>query len=284
VTPAIGPGRKATSAPASSDLPKRLGSALVLAAIGLGAVVASPWTFAALIAGAGAAVTWEWSRLVRGRDIDPAMATQGAAVAAVAFLVTLRRPELAAIALALGLAGIAVATRGKARFWSLFGLIYTAVPAWALVLLRSDPTHGIIAVLYVISIAILTDTASYAGGRLLGGPKLAPRISPQKTWSGLIVGLAVPTLAGFAFAPSALGTSPYWLAFFSLILAAACQIGDLTESAIKRRFGVKDMSGIIPGHGGVLDRIDGLLFAALAAAAIVAFRGIDNPGQALLLW
>jgi phosphatidate cytidylyltransferase len=265
-------------------MPKRLGSALVLAAIGLGAVVASPWTFASLIAGAGAVVAWEWSRLVRGRDIDPAMAMQAAAIAAIALLVTLRRPELAAIALALGLAGIAFATRGEARLWSLFGLLYIAVPAWALVLLRSDQSHGITAVLYVICVAILTDTASYAGGRLLGGPKLAPRISPQKTWSGLIVGLAVPTLAGFAFAPWALGTSPFWLAFISLILAAACQIGDLTESGIKRRFGVKDMSGIIPGHGGVLDRIDGLLFAALAAAAIVAFHGIDNPGQALLLW
>lgn len=284
MTRAIGPGRKATSAPANSDLPKRLGSALVLAAIGLGAVLASPWTFAALIAGAGAAVAWEWSRLVRGRDIDSAMAVHAAAVAAIALLVTLRRPELATIALALGLAGIAVTTRQETRLWSLFGLLYTAVPAWALIVLRSDQSHGITAVLYVICVAILTDTASYAGGRLLGGPKLAPRISPQKTWSGLIVGLAVPTLAGFAFAPSALGTSPYWLAFVSLILAAACQIGDLTESAIKRRFGVKDMSGIIPGHGGVLDRIDGLLFAALAAAAIVAFRGIENPGQALLLW
>ena len=283
MTPAIGPGPEAKSAPASSDLPKRLGSALVLAAIGLAAVVASPRTFAALIAGAGIVVAWEWSRLVRGRDIDVAMAMQAGAVAAIAFLVTLGRPELAGIVLVLALAGIAFATSGEARLWSVFGLPYAALPAWALLLLRSDSSHGITAVLYVITIAILTDTASYAGGRLLGGTKLAPRISPQKTWSGLIVGLAVPTLAGFAFA-SALDTSPWWLAFVSLLLAGACQIGDLTESAIKRRFGVKDMSGIIPGHGGVLDRIDGLLFAALAAAAIVAFRGMTNPGQALLIW
>jgi len=162
-------------------------------------------------------------------------------------------------------------------------LAYAALPAAALVWLRGDPALGAVAVVYLFAVAWTTDTASYAGGRLIGGPKLAPRISPRKTWSGFIVGAVTPALVGYAFALALKGTSPLKLALVSVALALACQMGDLVESWVKRRFGAKDMSQMIPGHGGLLDRIDGLLFAAILAA-LIALRDPANPGRGLLIW
>ena len=128
-----------------------------------------------------------------------------------------------------------------------------------------------------------TDTASYIAGRLIGGAKLAPSISPRKTWSGFIVGALTPALVGVAFAAALKSSSAIWLALVSVALALACQMGDLVESWVKRRFGAKDMSQLIPGHGGLLDRIDGLLFAAVLAA-LIALRDPANPGRGLLIW
>src|SRR5438552_212248 len=149
--------------------------------------------------------------------------------------------------------------------------------------MASAVVRGAVALLYLFAVAWTTDTASYAGGRLIGGPKLAPRISPHKTWSGLILGTLAPGLVGYAFAAVLKGTSGWRLALASIAIAAACQIGDLSESAVKRRFGAKDMSHLIPGHGGLLDRIDGLLIAAIAAA-LIALRDPANPGRGLLIW
>jgi phosphatidate cytidylyltransferase len=149
--------------------------------------------------------------------------------------------------------------------------------------LRSDPIYGVPAVLYVLVVAATTDTSAYAFGRLIGGPKLAPRASPNKTWSGFVAGTVAAALAGYAFAVVLGGTSAWALAFIGLGLALACQIGDLAESAVKRHFGVKDMSGLIPGHGGLFDRIDGLLLAALVAG-LIALRDAAHPGQGLLIW
>jgi len=143
--------------------------------------------------------------------------------------------------------------------------------------------YGAIALLYLFAIAWTTDTASYAVGTLVGGPKLAPRISPRKTWSGFIIGALVPALIGYAFALILDDTGPFELAAVSVVLALACQAGDLFESAVKRRFRAKDMSQLIPGHGGLLDRIDGLLAAAVLAG-LIALRDPAAPGRALLIW
>jgi phosphatidate cytidylyltransferase len=149
--------------------------------------------------------------------------------------------------------------------------------------LRADKDFGAAAVLYLFAVAWTTDTASYGAGRLIGGPRFAPRISPQKTWSGFIVGVLTPTLVGLVFAHALGSTSALKLAFVSLALALACQAGDLVESWVKRRFGAKDMSQMIPGHGGLLDRVDGLLFAAVLAG-LIALRDIANPARGLLIW
>jgi phosphatidate cytidylyltransferase len=196
----------------------------------------------------------------------------------------LDRPDLALFVL--GAAGVAIALTGsgaKQVAWSLGGLIYAAPPVWALAWLRNDASFGAVAILYLFATAATTDTASYAAGRLLGGPKLAPSISPNKTWSGFLVGAAAPAIIGYAFAVALGDTSPLRLSLLSVALALACQVGDLIESAVKRRFGAKDMSQLIPGHGGLLDRIDGLLLAAVLAG-LIALRDTAEPARGLLIW
>ena len=261
----------------------RVASAVVLAALALGATLLSPWTFLILVMAGGVIVAWEWGRLTRGNGFDGTAVVAGVSVAAIAVFVSLGRPDFAlfvftAACIAIGL----TAATGRAG-WSLAGLAYAALPAFALVWLRGDPALGAAAVLYLFAVAWTTDTASYAAGRLIGGPKLAPRISPKKTWSGFIIGALAPALVGYAFAVALKGTSPWRLALVSVALALACQMGDLAESWVKRRFGAKDMSQMIPGHGGLLDRIDGLLFAAILAA-LIALRDPANPGRGLLIW
>lgn len=270
--------------PRKPEMVARLVSALVLAALALTAVLASRWSFALLVVVAGGIVSWEWARLVRASGFDSIALLQTLTVAAVAVLGTLRHPDLVALAIALGGAGIGLSSiAGGSIGWALAGLAYAAFPAWALVWLRSDQSLGGAAMLYLLAVAWTTDSASFAAGRLLGGPKLAPRISPKKTWSGLIVGALVPSLIGFAAAKILEAPSALWLALVSVVLAAFCQLGDLGESALKRRFGVKDASRLIPGHGGLLDRIDGLLIAAMAAA-LIALRDSSSPGRGLLIW
>jgi phosphatidate cytidylyltransferase len=262
----------------------RAGSAFLLAAVTLGAIVASPWTFLLLMIVAGAILAWEWGRLVRGRGVDAIALIQAAGIAAVAIAAMLGRFDLAlavliAALIVIGLVSFASSHAGS----SIAGLLYTALPIGALVWLRSDPAYGIAAVLFVYLMAWTTDSVSYAAGRLMGGPKLAPSVSPNKTWSGFIVGALAPGLAGYAFALLVGETSAWRMALIGVALALACQMGDLVESAVKRRFGVKDMSGLIPGHGGLFDRVDGLLLAALLAG-LIALRDPANPGQGLLIW
>ena len=221
---------------------------------------------------------------MRKAGFDGIALLQAASVAVVTVTIALSRPGLALIATVVALAGtVLLGLSSTALGWSLLGIAYSVLPASAMVWLRADPTLGAMALLYLLVVAWTTDSASYAGGRLIGGPKLAPKISPQKTWSGLVIGTLAPSVVGFAFAFFLKDTSAWRLALVSVVIAAACQIGDLGESAVKRRFGAKDMSNLIPGHGGLLDRIDGLLIAAIAAA-LIAMRDPTNPGRGLLIW
>ncbi len=267
-----------------SELLKRTISAIAFAALALGVTIASLWTFVLIMFVAGVVLAWEWGRLVRGNGFDAIALIQAVSTGAVAILVAFGRLDLAALLL-----GASFATVGFAHFatphvsWSTAGLLVTALPIGALVWLRGDPAYGTAAVLFVFAIAWATDTVAYAVGRLVGGPKLAPRISPNKTWSGFIGGVLVPGLVGYGFALALGGTSVLGLALVGVVLALACQMGDLLESAVKRRFGVKDMSSLIPGHGGLFDRIDGLLLAGLIAG-LIALRDVANPGQGLLIW
>jgi phosphatidate cytidylyltransferase len=266
------------------ELVTRVASGLVLAALAIGAAVISPWTFLLLVIAASCVIAWEWGRLTRGDGFDRIAVVQMIGVALALTLLALGRPIFALGAL--GLTALAIAAAGPSTQslpWALAGLAYAALPGAALIWLRSDVTLGGTAVLYLLAVAATADTAAYAAGRLIGGPKLAPRVSPNKTWSGFAAGLLAPALVGVAFAAYLGGTSAVSLALVSVALALACQMGDLAESAVKRSFGTKDMSALIPGHGGLLDRIDSLLFTAVLAS-LIALRDPVNPASGLLIW
>lgn len=186
-------------------------------------------------------------------------------------------PPLSALA---AIAGLTAATalvarlRGHPHCWLLAaGLAYMAIPVLALWWLRQVPDDGLWLVLWLFLVVWATDIGGYAVGRKVGGPRLAPRISPGKTWSGLAGAMAAAALVS-AVAGLLLGAAqPAVLALLAAVLAVVAQIGDLTESAVKRKFGAKDSGALIPGHGGLLDRIDGLLAAAPALALILALTG-----------
>jgi phosphatidate cytidylyltransferase len=139
--------------------------------------------------------------------------------------------------------------------------------------LRQDPQVGLAVTLWILALVWATDTGAYFAGRLIGGPKLAPAISPKKTWSGLLGGMIAAAVVGAAAAALREDWAPATLAAASVILAVIAQGGDLLESSIKRHFGVKDASGLIPGHGGLMDRVDGLLTVAIAVASVIRLQG-----------
>jgi len=163
---------------------------------------------------------------------------------------------------------------GLQRRWAWLGVGYIALPAAALIVLR-EPDGGLDLVVWLVLVVIATDSLAYAAGRSLGGPKLAPRISPNKTWAGFAGGMVGAALVG-GVAASLLAWPLTWpplrAALLAALLAAVAQLGDLFESWLKRRAGVKDSGHIIPGHGGVLDRLDGYLFAAPVFAIVIALE------------
>ena len=284
--PSDGEGAGAKRPP--TELSMRVYSALILISIALFLTLTSVESFALLITLFISAMAWEWGRLVRGEGLDTAFGVQIVTTAAAA-LATVQGCLACAVwaviagSFAVFLIRSADVERPQA-WWSAAGVFYAGLPAVALIWIRGDPAYGWLAILYIFIIVWTTDSAAYLFGRWIGGPKLAPRISPKKTWSGLIGGAASAGLAGLAFALIVDGAFSPRLALLAIVLALISQIGDLGESAIKRTFGRKDTSGLIPGHGGVLDRIDGLLFAALAAGLLAWSIDPANPGRALLLW
>jgi phosphatidate cytidylyltransferase len=169
--------------------------------------------------------------------------------------------------------------------WVAVGIFYAAAMFIAPVVLRADAQFGMAVILLLFAVVWTTDIVGYFAGRAIGGPKLAPSVSPKKTWSGAIAGLVVAVLIvvlATRFIPQAkVGV----LIALTIVLSIVSQAGDLAESALKRHFGAKDASQIIPGHGGVMDRLDGFWAATLCAAIIgVARGGLAEPGRGLLIW
>ncbi|MFZ1108219.1 MAG: phosphatidate cytidylyltransferase [Rhodomicrobium sp.] len=272
----------------NSELATRINSALVLAGLTLALTYAGTQTFAALILFATSLMSWEWGRVVRGVGVDWIFALQTAAIVAAGFLTLMKWPELA-VALIIAATWLAFRMHKAAKlprdpWWSAAGVYYAGFPAIALIAIRQDPEYGFYAILYLFLVVWSADTGAFFVGRLIGGPKLAPKISPNKTWSGFIGGALAACLAGALFAVWLGQTSILALAALSAAFAVIAQGGDLGESFIKRCFGVKDSSGLIPGHGGVLDRLDGLVFAAIGAGLIAAAADPLKPGRALLVW
>lgn len=233
-------------APARSNLALRVISSAVMAPATVLIAWIGGWLFVLFWAAAACIVLWEWSHLVIG-----ARPSRYSAFAA----------------------------------WMLAGLVYAGVLLLAPLWLRRDPALGFVALLFLFAVVWATDIAAYFAGRAIGGPKLWAAVSPNKTWSGALggtlggvaAGLAICFFAGLDLAPK--------LVLVALALSVASQAGDLLESAIKRHFGAKDASHLIPGHGGLMDRLDGFLTAGLLAAMVGLWRGgFDAAAQGLLVW
>ena len=266
------------------DFVPRAFSAAVLAVVALTGNWAGPVPFAILVLAIAVVMSWEWSRIVRGGALDAALLVQGSVAAAAVVLTAWGAPHWAvALVLAGTMAVLAIAPRPNVML-SALGVSYVGLPAVAMVWLRSGDASGAAAIFFIFAIVWTTDTFAYICGRLIGGPKLWPALSPGKTWSGSLGGFAFAALAGAACAVLLPPTAPLALAVVAVCLSIVSQIGDLAESALKRAFAVKNASDLIPGHGGFMDRMDGVVTAASMAAVLAAMRGVHSPAQALLYW
>jgi len=247
----------------------------------VGAVFTGGLVFATIVAAAAIAALREWHRLINGGRIAREMIpTSLAMVAAVLLIHQMNGLPLALAAIALGALGAAVsaAIRSITVLWPIpwhaFGALYLGLPVISLALLRDDPRGS--AIVGGLFVAVWTaDTAALLLGRLIGGPKLAPELSPNKTWAGFVGG----TLA----AGAAESVYVFWLGgaalegvAFGIVIALSGHCGDLFESWVKRQFRAKNTGSLIPGHGGMLDRVDSLLFAAPVCMAMIYLAGF-NP-------
>ncbi len=277
--------RNMSPSPASQETRVRVVAGVALAALTVTLVYASVASTILLLTAAAVVMAWEWQGIVRPDGGRWGLGLHVGIVLAVGSAVFLGSHDVALGLVLLGTFGVLLAARpGHLEGWRAVGVLYTALPLIALAWLRADPEFGILAVLFVVFCVAATDTGAYFSGRALGGPKFAPRISPNKTWSGFLGGVGLAGLAAWGVAWGGDLPVPGWLAAFGVALGAISQMGDLFESFVKRKFGVKDASQIIPGHGGVMDRVDGLIFAALFAAFIALLRNPDLPGAGVLVW
>lgn len=265
-----------------ADLAPRLASGLAMGALAAVCTFLGAAPFAALVIVVTLLLSWEWGRLVHGREGDLVIAVQACAAGGAAVLAALGFVGLGLLALPIGAILATLLSLGRHSTFSALGVFYAGVPAVALIWLRSD-TMGLLAVVFVIVVVIASDTAGFLAGRLMGGPKLWQRISPNKTWAGVIGAVVASSVAAALFWFVVPGSSVARLAAMGLVLSFVAQAGDLAESAIKRRFGAKDASTLIPGHGGVMDRVDGLVAAATAVGLLAFVINVHSPAQALLL-
>jgi phosphatidate cytidylyltransferase len=264
-----------------AELGPRIVSGLVLIAAALAAAWFGGDWFALFWLAAAALVLWEWLLLIGVRRRRFGCLVIGAAALAIAAPLGVRAaPDFGFGAiLAAALAIAALAERGR-RLWSMAGLLYAGATVLPITLLRSSPSSGLAAVVWLLAVVWGTDTLAYFGGRLFGGPKLWPRLSPSKTWSGFVIGVCGGALVGLAVAP--VSVNNWTLLMLGLAMGATAQAGDLFESTLKRHFNVKDTSSLIPGHGGVMDRLDGFIAASLYAVLVGGLRaGFAAPAQGL---
>lgn len=277
-----------SNAPASAlgDLGVRVLSALVLAPVVLGAVWLGGWPFSLLLAVAAVLMAQETARLL----FDDGSPRRTALLAVTALVgIALASMGLEAAALAAAAAGLAFALavrswKREALWPALVAYPYLLLPLVGLIWLRADPALGLAAVFWLLATVWAIDICAYFAGRFIGGPKLAPRISPKKTWAGLVGGMA-GAIAVAVVASIWLGSgSPLWLSLVAIALTLIEQAGDFAESALKRRAGVKDSGTLIPGHGGILDRVDGLVAVIAGAAILALMHNAAHPAAGVLIW
>jgi phosphatidate cytidylyltransferase len=265
-----------------NDFRVRLASGVVMATAAALLTVAGSVPFAVLVAAAALLVSWEWGRLVHGPENGAVLAVLLGTTGVAAFLAAIGYVALGLLALPIGAILATVLSLGRNSLFSALGIFYAGFPAVALIWLRSDPWHGLLATVFVIAIVATSDTAAFFSGRLLKGPLLWERVSPNKTWAGMIGALAACAVVGALFWFAVPEGSALRLGVTGAVLSFVAQVGDLAESALKRRFGAKDAGSLIPGHGGVMDRVDGVIAAASAVGLVAVVVDVYSPASALL--
>ncbi|SDA53629.1 phosphatidate cytidylyltransferase [Sinorhizobium sp. NFACC03] len=264
-----------------TELKLRIASGVVLAAVALAATWFGGLAFQLLSVLIALLVYYEWSTITALVERDfQGNAFGWLSIVVIAGLVVTGYIgySLPFLAFGLGAALLWVLTQ-KTSWWLPGGIAYAGLTGISLAALRGADDLGLIATLFVFAVVWATDIFAYFTGRAIGGPKLAPRISPGKTWSGAIGGTICGILAGVAVFMAYFSLQDLRIPIIALVLSVASQVGDLFESFIKRRFGVKDSSRLIPGHGGVMDRVDGLIFACVAALILVMVQYFVSDGR-----
>ena len=260
-------------------------SALAIAALALFCIWMGGIWIAILGAAAALVMMLEWRSITaeHGAAARLQAAPYAIAVAGGVLLLPVAQGWLAVLCLFAGAAAglLLDASRGRLRagLWSGAGALYVGGAAMALAALRGFDPFGLLTIVWAVLVVIAADVGGYFAGRTIGGPKLWRRVSPNKTWAGMVGGVALAVLVGGLFSWATTGTDYVQVCSVSALAALVSQAGDLGESALKRRFGVKDSGTILPGHGGLLDRLDGHL-PAIIVAALVTF----SRGEAVFVW
>jgi phosphatidate cytidylyltransferase len=277
------------AATGNANLLLRIAAALVLAPLAIAAGYAGGWLWIASVTMVAIGLYIEWLMVVGLVGERRALICGTIALAIAGACLVFGHIAAAWIILAVGLAAVAMLS-SRLRHWSAAGFLYAAAAQMASVLLRFDTEMGFAALVFVFLIVWVTDIGGYFAGRGIGGPKLWSRVSPKKTWAGAIGGFTASLAVAAAFAALAprLGSRPLAigpLLGLGAVLSIVSQLGDLFESAVKRHFGVKDSSHLIPGHGGLMDRLDGFIAAMVVAVIFGLLRGgVDGAGRALMVW
>ncbi len=256
----------------ASKLFKRIIMIVLLAPIALAIVWYGGRLFSALIAFASIMLIFEWTRIVERTEFSTAFYVLSFTAIFSIFLAAGGFYELAYGGALLGGAVSAVSEKlkGRSSQWPLIGVLYLIIPCIAFVWIRNGPAAGRSLSLLLLIAVWATDIGAYIFGKLIGGPRMAPSISPGKTWAGTFGGILTSMTGCAMFALFASDNWPVWiLALIGISLSIATVVGDFAESALKRYFGIKDSGGYIPGHGGLLDRLDGMLFATVALALVL---------------
>lgn len=283
--PGAPPGAPSGTAKKRSDLPLRVVSSLVLVPLVIGITYVGGWPFALLWGFAAVGIWYEWSALVSNGVHRPALLAGGLALAAATVFAGMGRPDHAQIALLLGMVGAIWVAKPGRRVWTAAGMVYAGAALLGPVVLRQDAAFGFVALGLLYAVVWATDIGGYFGGRAFGGPKLWRRVSPNKTWSGALSGTAAAVVAGLAVSHYGGAPSLAAIVLIILVLSMVSQAGDLFESSVKRRFDAKDSGQILPGHGGLMDRLDGFLVAAAVAALIgLGHGGFAAPARGLMVW
>ncbi|MET3646958.1 phosphatidate cytidylyltransferase [Phyllobacterium ifriqiyense] len=246
-----------------SNLQKRILSAIVLVVVAVILTWAGGFGFGLLASAIAFGVMFEWQLMSKGRMSGLTGGLSWVVLIATLLALLFTQHVLSMfLILFVGAAVVAMLGGRQSGYWPAAGLVYAGFPAIALTLLRGDTGDGFAAILFLFAVVWATDIFAYFNGKALGGPKLAPRFSPNKTWSGAIGGTAAGVAAGVACASFITPGGGMSLPFIALLISIIAQLGDLGESWMKRKFGAKDSGTLIPGHGGVMDRVDGLVAAA----------------------